>query len=284
MNYRHAYHAGNFADVLKHVVLTRVLAYMTEKPQPLRVIDVHAGIGRYDLAGIEADKTGEWKAGIARLWPAQGTASRPPALQRYLDVVASFNPGGELCTYPGSPLIARALLRRQDALVANELHPDDVAVLKAELKGAPHTRVLQLDAWTALKSLLPPPERRGVILIDPPFEAPDEFDRLASGLSDALARFATGTYLIWYPTKDALAVSRFQTRVRALGLAKLLNVTLSVCARQARPGLNETGLMLINPPYVLKDELAEILPMLTEVLAAAPGAAWRLDDWSTAPR
>ncbi len=281
MNYRHAYHAGNFADVLKHAVLTRVLRYMTQKPQPLRVIDVHAGIGLYDLGGVEAGKTGEWHDGIGRLLAAPGKGDAAALLQPYLDVVAGLNePNAPLRFYPGSPLLARKLLRRSDALIANELHPEDVEALKGNLKGLPNTRVMNLDAWIALKSLVPPPERRGVVLIDPPFDAAGEFDTLADGLGEALRRFATGTYIVWYPIKDAREVSRFLKRVRALGVAKLINAELAVCARDARPGLNETGLVIINPPYVLADELAVLLPHLCAALAVDAQAGFRIDDWS----
>lgn len=281
MNYRHAYHAGNFADVLKHTVLTLILRYMTQKPQPLRVIDVHGGIGLYDLGGIEAGKTGEWQDGIGRLLQAPRDAQLTALLAPYLDAVASFNdPAASVRLYPGSPLLARKLLRRTDVLIANELHPDDFEMLKGNLKGAPNTRVMNLDAWVALKSLLPPPERRGVVLIDPPFEAADEFDTLADALAEALRRFATGTYVVWYPIKDAREASRFLTRVRALGVSKLINAELAVSARAARPGLNETGLVIINPPYVLADELALLLPHLRAALGIDAHAGFRVDDWS----
>lgn len=281
MNYRHAYHAGNFADVLKHAVLTLVLRYMTQKAQPLRVIDVHAGIGLYDVTGIEAGKTGEWQDGIGRLLAAQLSGSAAALLAPYLEVVAALNePGAPLRFYPGSPLLARKLLRRSDTLIANELHPLDAETLKANLKGSPHTRVMALDAWVALKSLLPPPERRGVVLIDPPFEAPGEFNTLAEGLGEALKRFSTGTYIVWYPVKDAREVSRFMTRLRALGLPKMLNVELAVCARDARTGLNETGLVIINPPYVLAEQLAALMPDLCTALAADGKGGFRIDDWS----
>lgn len=280
MNYRHAYHAGNFADVLKHAVLTLVLKYMTQKPQPLRVIDVHAGIGRYDLEGIEAGKTREWEDGIGRLMTAPLSAEAATLLKPYLEAVAALNADGVLRHYPGSPLLARMLLRRSDALVANELHPDDAELLKAQFLGAPNTRVLNLDAWIVLKSLLPPPERRGLILIDPPFEEQDEFDRLARGLGEAIRRFATGTYLVWYPVKDPKEVSRFLTRMRGLDLPKLMNVSLAVCGRSERAGLSETGLLLINPPFVLRPQLETILPELSNCMAAGTGAAFALEDWS----
>lgn len=281
MNYRHAYHAGNFADVLKHAVLALVLQYMTGKPQPLRVIDLHAGLGGYDLEGAEAGKTGEWQGGIGRIFDAEVPAGAAPLLAPYLNAVRAFNASNELRRYPGSPLLARALLRTSDTLIANELHGEDFAMLKGALKGAPNTKVLNLDAWVALKALLPPPERRGLILIDPPFEAPDEFARLAAGLEGALRRFASGTYLVWYPIKDTREASRFLLEVRALGLKKLIGVSLAVCARGLQPGLTETGLVVINPPYVLADQLAHLMPVLSTLMARGQGAGFVVNDWSS---
>lgn len=284
MNYRHAYHAGNFADVLKHAVLALVIEYMKAKPRPFRVIDVHAGVGRYDLEGEEANKTDEWHGGIGRLMGAAMSDAQALLLKPYLDAVAALNPDlsleENLRFYPGSPLLARMLMRRGDTLVANELHPADFELLKMEFRGAPHTRVTNLDAFVALKSLLPPPERRGLMLVDPPFEVAGEFERIIEGLSEAVARFATGTYLIWYPVKDPAEVTRFLTRLRALGLAKLINVTMAVAARDGRKGLNETGLAVVNPPFVLKSQIETILPLLTDRLAAGAGAFGQVEDWS----
>lgn len=280
MNYRHAYHAGNFADVLKHAVLALILQYMTAKPQPLRVIDVHAGIGSYDLDSVEAGKTGEWQGGIGRVFGAELPPEAGALLAPYLDAVAALNGPGRLRRYPGSPLLARVLMRKSDTLVANELHAEDFALLKDALNGAPNTKALNLDAWAALKSLLPPPERRGLVLIDPPFEAPDEFVRLAAGLEEALRRFASGTYLIWYPIKDTREVSRFLLDVRGFGLKKVLNMTLAVCARGTNPGLTETGLLVVNPPYVLAGQLARVLPILSTLMGSGAGAGYTLNDWS----
>ncbi len=280
MNYRHAYHAGNFADVLKHAVLALILQYMTAKPQPLRVIDVHAGIGSYDLDSVEAGKTGEWQGGIGRVFGCELPPEAEALLAPYLDAVAALNGPGQLRRYPGSPVLARALLRRSDTLVANELHAEDFALLKGALHGAPNTKALNLDAWVALKSLLPPPERRGLVLIDPPFEAPDEFVRLSAGLEEALRRFASGTYLIWYPIKDTREVSRFLLDVKGLGSKKVLNATLAVCARGANPGLTETGLLIVNPPYVLAGQLGRLLPILSTLMGSGPGAGYTLSDWS----
>ena len=280
MNYRHAYHAGNFADVLKHAMLAMVIEYLKLKPQSFRVIDVHAGIGLYDLESVEAGKTREWEGGIGRLWRAELPEAAARHLAPYLDAVKALNPGGELRVYPGSPRLARALMRRGDPLIANELHPEDFARLKSHLADAPDTKVLNLDAWVALKSLLPPKERRGLVLIDPPFEARDEFERLGDGLATALERFATGIYLIWFPVKSPHDVAALVRRVRGHGARKGLCATLAVGARGIRPGLTETGILIINPPYLIKDKLAAVLPALSTLLSEGPGSGFDLKAWS----
>ena len=277
MNYRHAYHAGNFADVVKHVVLSRVLTYMKLKSQPFRVVDTHAGAGRYDLTGPEASKTDEWRDGIARLMETDAPPEVANLLKPYLDAVAVINIAGTLTFYPGSPLVARHLMRPGDQLVANELHPDDCKALLAELKRETDSKVLNLDAWVAIKSLLPPPERRGVILIDPPFEHPDEFSRLTQAIGDGLQRFATGVYLIWYPVKDQQAASRFIDTVAAFGCPKLLDVRLKISEPFAGLGLTETGLLVLNPPYPLRGELESLLPFLVERLGEERGSGFTLD-------
>src|SRR5262252_6272545 len=227
MNYRHAYHAGNFADVLKHAVLVRVIEYMKRKDTPFRVIDTHAGAGRYALTSRQATSTGEWQAGIARLLGPMARPLPPAAagyLAPYLEAVKAENCPLRLAVYPGSPSIALRLLRPQDRLIANELHPEALAQLKAAIGRDPRAKLLALDAFVALKSLLPPKERRGVVLIDPPFEAPGELLRVADGLAAALKRFATGIYLAWYPGKDAKAINRFHSNLASLAAERVLRV------------------------------------------------------------
>ena len=280
MNYRHAYHAGNFADVLKHVVLALVIEYLKRKEAPFRVVDVHAGAGRYALTSAEAGKTGEWLGGIGRLL---GAEARPlPAtvarhLQPYLDAVRSENAAPRLEVYPGSPALALRLMRAQDTLVANDLHPEERAHLNAAIGSDRRAKVMALDAWVALKSLLPPKERRGVVLIDPPFEEPRELDRMAEGLAQGLQRFATGIYLVWYPIKDLKPIARFHADLAALGISKLLRVELLVQRPSDSERLNGCGLVVANPPYTLESELSAILPELSRRLAAAAGARYRLD-------
>lgn len=276
MNYRHAYHAGNFADVVKHAVLALVVEHLKTKPAPFRVIDTHAGVGLYDLSGTEAGKTGEWKDGIGRLWGADLPAPVAEILAPYLAVVAAENPSGRLERYPGSPLIARRLMRRGDALVANELHPEDAAALRSLFARDPQAKVLSIDGWTAVKSLLPPKERRGVLLIDPPFEEEGDFGRLVEAIDAAARRFATGIVLAWYPMKDERATRRFLRDVTALGLPKLYSAELCVRTPNAEGELAGTGLVVMNPPYTLPGTLSQLLPFLAARLSRGRGSASRL--------
>ncbi len=276
MNYRHAYHAGNFADVLKHLVLTLVIAHLKQKPAAFRVIDTHAGVGRYELMGMEAGKTEEWKGGIGRLLEEPLPDSVAAVMAPYLRIVQEENAGDALTAYPGSPLIARHLLRPQDSLVANELHPEDHALLQRLFARDSQVKVLHLDGWTALKSLLPPKERRGVILVDPPFEEAGELRRLATGLKEAHRRFATGTVLLWYPIKALRPVDAFHNAIAGLGLEKLFVVELFIRSPEDPERLNGTGLVILNPPFTLADHLQTILPELTRRLAVDDGATYLL--------
>jgi 23S rRNA (adenine2030-N6)-methyltransferase len=281
MNYRHAYHAGNFADVLKHAVLALVIEHLKRKEAPFRVIDTHAGAGRYHLTSIEAAKTGEWQEGIGRLLgPDAKPLPREVArrLRPYLDAVSSQNTGGPLASYPGSPCLALSLMRPQDRLIANELHDEERAQLGSAIGRDARAKVMALDGWVALKSLLPPKERRGVVLIDPPFEEERELERLTYGLQDAMARFATGTYLGWYPIKDEKPVARFRKGVAAMALPKPpLFAELLVRPPRNPEVLNGCGLLIVNGPYTLEGDLAVVLPELGRRLGRAPGATHRLN-------
>jgi 23S rRNA (adenine2030-N6)-methyltransferase len=275
MNYRHAYHAGNFADVVKHAILALVITYLKRKETPFRVIDTHAGAGAYDLSAEAAERTGEWRNGIGRLiGPGAEPVPAPHAetLKPYLDVVRAMNPPGSLLRYPGSPRLARALMRPGDQLVANELHPEDSAALRALFARDPGTKVLGLDGWLALKSLLPPKERRGAILIDPPFEEPDELERMRGALREAVARFATGVYLLWYPIKDPKPIAALHRALLADGHTRLLKVELLIRAPRHPDILNGTGLLLLNPPHLLDETLQQLMPFLAGRLAHGPGA------------
>lgn len=279
MNYRHSYHAGNFADVLKHAVLVLCLDHLRQKRTPFRVVDTHAGIALHDLGGREAEKTGEWRSGIGRLW-SENAGAIPGGLKElvgpYLEIVRSENPDGRLKRYPGSSLITAGMLRDGDRLVACELHPEDAASLAEAFRRDRRVKVMALDGWTGLKSLLPPKERRGLVLIDPPYELPGEIHRLAPALAEALTRFATGTYVIWYPIKDPLEVDRALAAVAALKVAKLLQVEMLIRAPRDATRLNGSGLLICNPPHTLEGRLAAGLDALTEHLADGEGARWRL--------
>lgn len=271
MNYRHAYHAGNFADVLKHAVLSLIIEHLKLKAAPFRVIDTHAGTGSYDLSSIEAQKTGEWREGIGRLLGQSLPEDIEITLKPYLAAVARENDGG-LERYPGSPQLARRLIRAPDRLVVNELHAEDHYHLARLFAGDPQTKVLQLDGWDAIKALLPPQERRGITLIDPPFEETGEFDRIVRGLREAHKRFATGTVLVWFPVKDERAVSAFHAQLQALDIPKLMSVVLMVRHAGHLGGLPGTGLVISNPPFTLEAQLKGLMPFLHEALAQGAGA------------
>jgi 23S rRNA (adenine2030-N6)-methyltransferase len=279
MNYRHAFHAGNFADVLKHAILALALKLLTGKPKPLRVIDTHAGTGSYRLDAEQARRTGEWHTGIGRLLGPSAAplpAEMAALLAPYLDAVRCANPPGRLDVYPGSPALALALLRPTDRLIASELHPEDAASLRQCLRGDPRAKVLALDGWQALRALLPPKERRGLILIDPPFEEPGELERLADGLAEGVRRFATGTYLLWLPVKEPRQVASFRAALERLGLKRLHWVELHTETIATADRLAATALVILNPPFGLEKQLAELLPFLAERLATGPGSGWQL--------
>jgi 23S rRNA (adenine2030-N6)-methyltransferase len=264
MNYRHGYHAGNFADVFKHAVLARVLTLMSAKDAPFRVIDTHAGAGRYDLDGEHTTKTGEAESGIRKLLGNLPRGAALDLLQPYLRAVEQHAPA-----YPGSPLIVQTLLRAQDAAVFCELHPQEFAALEKAIGRDRLVKALALDGWTALKSLLPPKERRGVILIDPPYEDPAEFKHVADGIEEATRRFATGVYLVWYPVKNRHDTDAALRRIgRAAGKPTLkLKLELEIEKPQTGGPLTATGLLVINPPWKLKEECELLLPALRQSLA-----------------
>jgi 23S rRNA (adenine2030-N6)-methyltransferase len=282
MNYRHAFHAGNFADVIKHIVLVRILTYLQEKEAAFRVIDTHAGAGRYDLTGDEAQRGGEWRTGIARILQARFSEKALPLLAPYLDIVRAFNSGAELAAYPGSPLIARALLRPQDRLTACELEPTARKALIDALRRDTQARVVDLDGWTALTAFVPPKERRGLVLIDPSFEAKDEFERLSEGFRNAFQKWPSGLYLLWYPIKsrraaDTLAREVAQAADAARPAGKCLRLEFSVAPQEAGGLLASTGLLMVNPPWTLQGELKTILPELEKPLGQGGAGRFRLE-------
>ena len=277
MNYRHAYHAGNFADVVKHVVLTRLIEYLKLKEKAFRVIDTHAGIGLYDLSSQEAQKTGEWKGGVGRLIDTRLDGQAAALIAPYLAAVRAAGGDGALKKCPGSPLIARHLLRKQDRLLAIELHPRDAAALKALFAGDYQARVIELDGWLALGAHLPPKEKRGLVLIDPPFEEEGEFGRLLDGLARAHKRWPGGIYALWYPIKDRAAVAAFRRALAESGIAKVLDIAFEIRPAAPVSTLDGSGMVVVNPPYTLESELRTVLPALHKLLAVQESARWSLD-------
>lgn len=272
MNYRHAFHAGNFADVFKHAILALLLDALQRKDTPFCVLDVQAGIGRYDLMADEALRTGEAQAGVLRL---MGRAL-PPELNDYWRAVKAVNPQGiergGLRFYPGSPRIARHLMRAQDRLLLVELHPDDARTLEDEFARDPRVHVRAMDAYTALKALLPPDERRGLVLIDPPFEVKDEFAQIQKGLADAWRRWPTGIYAIWYPIKALAPVRAFHRWVADNAPGPALAVELLVHPADTDERLNGCGLVIVRPPWKLDEPLHKLLPFLGDVLQQSSGS------------
>lgn len=289
MNYRHAFHAGNFADVVKHAVLVRMLVHLRQKPAAFRVIDTHAGPGLYDLGGPEALRSGEWRDGIGRLLAAPIGEQARALLAPYLDALASFNSAGRLASYPGSPALVRAFLRPQDRLIACELEPNAAAALARHLSGDRRSKAVAIDGWTALNAYVPPMERRGLVLIDPPFEDAGDFPRLVRALEAAHRKWAGGTYLLWYPIKEREAPDALARQLRRSGMAKVLRAELSVGEHRSRGDRNSIpdtsaagrllacGLIVLNPPWTLADELRILLPELAAALSEGGGGAHRLD-------
>ncbi|WP_295143172.1 23S rRNA (adenine(2030)-N(6))-methyltransferase RlmJ [uncultured Reyranella sp.] len=281
MNYRHGYHAGNFADLLKHTALCELLRLLTAKDKKLFVLDTHAGAGGYDLASAQARRTGEAEAGIGRLM-AESRTGMPGAVARYLAAVQAYDrkfgpAGGTLHRYPGSPRLVRAALRPGDRFVACEKHPEEAMLLKREFAGDRAVEVRQADGYHAVKALLPPVERRALVLIDPPFEATDEFQVLARAVRHGLRRFATGCYAIWYPIKDGAPVSEF---IASLDGAKYLNMELDLGPRTPDGKLATCGLVVVNPPWKFEEAMREALPWIAARLgpgvranfSASPGS------------
>lgn len=263
MNYRHAFHAGNFADVMKHALLVWLLDALARKPRPFFVLDTHAGPGFADLQAEPATRTGEWRAGIGRLLadtpPASGGGGTNDPLARYLAIVRGLG------LYPGSPALIRALLRPGDRLACCELHPEDHARLHARFARDPRVGVHLRDGYEAVKALLPPPERRGLILLDPPFESPDEFATLAQALRTGLARFPAGVFAAWYPIKHRAPIRDFFASLE--GLRDLVAAELWLRAPLDPGRLNGCGLLVANPPYGFEAEAPALLDALRARLA-----------------
>ncbi|MDH1264139.1 23S rRNA (adenine(2030)-N(6))-methyltransferase RlmJ [Pseudomonas sp. GD03944] len=273
MNYRHAFHAGNHADVLKHLILCRLIALLSRKEAPFAYLDSHAGVGLYDLAGDQASRTEEWVDGIARLWQAEDL---PDPLVDYLEVLRAMNPDGVLRHYPGSPELARLLSREQDRLHLNEKHPEDGRLLKENMAGDRRVAVHLGEGWHIARALLPTREKRVLLLIDPPFEKADEHIRCVESLNEAIGRMRQAIVAIWYPIKDERQLKRFYQDLSRSAAPKLLRVELFVHAPDDASRLAGSGLVISNPPWGLEDELRQLLPWLSARLAQSQGS-FRLD-------
>ncbi|MFO1147283.1 MAG: 23S rRNA (adenine(2030)-N(6))-methyltransferase RlmJ [Alsobacter sp.] len=277
MNYRHAFHAGNFADVLKHAVLALVLRHLNRKDSAYRVIDTHAGIGLYDLGGDQANRTGEWRDGIGRLGEASFSAGAAERLAPYLDVVQAVRAEAGPGAYPGSPEIVRRMIRRQDRLVAVEKHPEDFALLSEALGRDRRAKAIALDGWTALRAYVPPVEKRGLVLVDPPFEEPGEFERMGRAVAAAWRKWPTGIYMLWYPVKQDADGDALERLLTGAGVAKRLRVELAVRPPGPESRLRGSGLLIVNPPWTLDADLRLLLPELGRVLVQDGRASWRCE-------
>ncbi len=266
LSYRHQFHAGNVSDVFKHAVLTRLLVALAKKDKPFCVLDTHAGIGRYDLNHAWSQKTGEWRLGIARVW---ARSDAPETLQPYLDAVRADNPDGHLRHYPGSPRIARRLMRNNDRLVLCELNKDDCAALKAVFAGVRHTAIHNQDGFRSLRAFLPPPERRGLTFIDAAFDQADEFGRVVRAIREAHTRFATGMIAVWYPLMAPSAMEAFARSLQAAGLPETLQLELSVHPDNFSEHIRGSGMIIVNPPFGLEREMPPLLDWLWRALSPA---------------
>jgi 23S rRNA (adenine2030-N6)-methyltransferase len=279
MNYRHAYHAGNFADVLKHVLLMMLIEHLKKKSAPFFYLDTHAGRGLYDLSEAQAQRSGEYKSGIGRVLDAPA-AQLPAEVSAYAQLVRQSAGKGHsaITAYPGSPLIVARLRRPHDRLVLMETLPKEAAALKAALGRGRLVSVLESDGYAALKAHLPPRENRGLVLIDPPYESDVEFDRVLAGLELAHERWPTGTYCVWYPLTDRAGPVRFHRGLERSGIRKVLGVQLNVLPTDAQVGMAGAGLVIVNPPWMLDERLKELLPQLHKVLSPE-GLGGTSVDW-----
>jgi 23S rRNA (adenine2030-N6)-methyltransferase len=277
LSYRHAFHAGNHADVLKHYIQTQILSYFNQKDKSYWYIDTHSGAGVYSLTEGYATKNAEFESGIARLWNRDDL---PESLAEYVDVVRALNPDGKLSLYPGSPYVADQILRPTDRLRLFELHSSDSKLLQANFaESGRRVAVIAGDGFAGIKAVLPPPPRRGVTLIDPPYEDKNDYDYVIDMLHEALGRFATGTYAIWYPQLQRAEAKQLPEELKKLGVNSWLHVALSVQSPSADGfGMHGSGMFILNPPWTLAKTLRETMPYLVKVLGQDKGAKYILEE------
>lgn len=271
--YRHAFHAGNHADVLKHCVLQQILMYMNQKDKPYWVIDTHAGAGMYSLSSDYANTKSEYLDGVARLWECDDL---PPVLREYMNLIQLCNNKGDWSLYPGSPEVIRRTIRTDDRMRLFELHPTDFDILQENFERDRQAKLFKSDGFASLKALLPPPTRRAVIFMDPPYEIKTDYPKVVDALQEGLARFAEGVYVVWYPILTRCDHIRMLESLRKLS-EKTLNIAMTVQEPDEKGfGMLGSGLFIINPPWILKDTMQEIMPYLVEKLAQYPGASYEI--------
>ena len=266
LSYRHSFHAGNHADVLKHTVLSLIITALKEKEKPFFYLDTHAGAGRYQLSGEHAERTGEYLEGIARIWQQPDA---PALLQPYFDAIRALNRNGTLRYYPGSPLIARHLLREDDKLQMTELHSSDYPLLRNEFSKDSRARVERADGYQQLKAKLPPPSRRGLILIDPPYEMKSDYQAVVKGIQEGHKRFSTGVFALWYPVVLRQQIKHMLRDLEATGIRNILQIELAARPDSDQRGMTASGMIVINPPWKLADQMNTLLPWLHQKLVPA---------------
>jgi 23S rRNA (adenine2030-N6)-methyltransferase len=272
LSYRHVFHAGNFADLIKHVVLVEILEHLVRKAAPFEYIDTHSGAGLYDLRSAAALKLREYTGGIGRLRPQDY-----PEIARYFEVIQAFNPADELAFYPGSPAIAGYFLRPQDRAWLFELHPQDYELLRANLSANRRIRVQCQDGFEGLKALLPPTSRRGLVLIDPSYEVKSDYDLVVDRLLAAYRKFSHGIYALWYPVVERRRIDELETRIAASGIRNVQRFELGVAPDSAARGMTAAGMLVVNPPWKLFEKMAGLLPRLAPALAQEGGGLYKCE-------
>lgn len=276
LSYRHSFHTGNHADVVKHIVLTLILTALKQKEKGFFYLDTHSGVGRYSLLSAEAEKTGEYIEGIARLWDR---TDLPEEVALYINALKKINKG-KLRFYAGSPLLAVQQLRPQDRALLTELHPNDFPLLRQEFAKVPNVVTKRENGFQQLKAALPPKEKRGLVLIDPPYELKDDYELVVKAIVEGYKRFATGVYAIWYPVVLRQHTKRIVKGLEATGIRKILQIELAVRPDSDQRGMTASGMIVINPPWQLEGQMKKILPYLTEVLVPEGTGSWKV-DWIT---
>ncbi len=275
LSYRHSFHAGNFADVLKHTVQTLIIEALKQKPKAFVYVDTHAGAGKYSLFSKYSSKNAEYKEGIEKIWQAQNP---PKELMTYLNIIKDLNPDGQLKIYPGSPLVAHKLMSKHNRLELSELHPTDHAILEQEFNHLRSINVVQKDGYKHLNAILPPIQRRGLILIDPPYELKEEYNDVIKNIKKAHKLFATGIYAIWYPVVSRHNTERFYNQFKNSGIKNILRLELNIKEDSDEHGMTGTGMIIINPPWKLAQQMQQALPWLVEKLKQDNYANYKIEQ------